>query len=116
VQANPCATPGATYLEHFVQDSLSNCGAIPDEIIKINPDGTINVPAGSHSCIAMTTNGCSAQNSGCAGRVSDLDCTITSYITYASDGSGATGLETAHCEAISGGSCSAIYLVTVTRQ
>lgn len=39
-QANPCATRGATYLLHAVEQRGGTCGPVPDEIFNVNPDGT----------------------------------------------------------------------------
>jgi hypothetical protein len=111
-KANPCATPGATYLFQFVEQSGGTCGSLSDAIVNVNPDGTI---VGSLTCKATNQNGCTAQNTGCTSSSNGTSCTVDTDVTFASDGSGATGLETFSC-ANGASSCTSTYAVTATRQ
>jgi len=113
-RANPCATPGATYLEHFVEGSGGTCGPISDEIININADGTI-ASTTQISCQTESQSGCTAHNTGCSTMTNGTTCSATTDVTFASDGSGATGLETITCSN-SSASCTSTYTVTLTRQ
>jgi hypothetical protein len=113
-KANPCATPGATYLDHFVEGSGGTCGPIPDEIININSDGT-EATTIQISCQTESQTGCTAHNTGCTWTTNGVACNATTDVTFASDGSGASGLETVTCSS-SSASCTSTYTVTLTRQ
>lgn len=113
-KANPCATPGATYLDHFVEQSGGTCGAIPDTIININPDGTVATTA-SVSCATKTQTGCTARDSGCTVTTNGTTCTVTTDITYAADGTSATGLESLSCTT-GNQTCTSSYSVASRRQ
>jgi hypothetical protein len=108
-KANPCATPGATYLSHFVELSGGTCGPIPDEIMNINSDGTLPQ---SLSCQTVTQDGCTARNTDCT---TNGACTVTTDVTFATDGSSASGLETVSCSTASA-SCTSTYRIGSTRQ
>ena len=116
-KANPCATPGATYLDHFAEQSGGTCGPIPDVIININKDGTL---AGSGSgtaptCQSNSGSGCTVKLNNCTSTNNGVTCTITTDVTFAADGSSASGLETLSCSG-SSSSCTSTYKVTATRQ
>lgn len=111
-KANPCATPGATYQVHFVEQPNGTCGTLSDQIININPDGTINV---SFSCEKVVASGCTVQGTNCVGEADGVSCTGTSDSTFASDGSSASGVETLSCSDSTSG-CTSTYQVTFTRQ
>lgn len=113
LNANPCATPGATYLGHFVEQS-GTCGPIPDQIINVNPDGTLSSSM-AVSCAQTTVAGCTTQNTDCMSTSAGSTCSVTSDVTFSPDGTSASGLETARCT-YSGGSCTSTYNVTATRQ
>jgi hypothetical protein len=111
-KANPCATPGATYLFHFVEQANGTCGPVPDSIVNINADGTLS---SSVSCQTINQTGCTAQDTGCTSSSNGTTCNFTTDVTFASDGSGATGLETFTCSNGSS-SCWSTYAVTAARQ
>jgi hypothetical protein len=111
-EANPCATPGATYLFHLVEHPGGTCGPVPDEIVNVDSDGTTST---SVSCDDITQDGCTARNTGCMSSMNGVDCSVTTDVTFAKDGSGATGLETATCSN-SSASCTSTYDVTATRR
>jgi hypothetical protein len=111
-EANPCATPGATYLFHFVEHPGGNCGPVPDEIVNVNSDGTLS---SSVSCENITQDGCTARDTGCMTSSNGIDCSVTTDVTFAKDGSSASGLETAMCSN-SAASCTSTYDVTATRR
>jgi hypothetical protein len=54
--ANPCATPGASYLCTYSIES-GDCPAIANQVVNVNQDGTIVVNS-STSCSSLTVNGC----------------------------------------------------------
>jgi hypothetical protein len=112
--ANPCATVGATYEVSFVEQAGGTCGPVPSAIVNISPDGTV---AGSQSvsCATVTQEGCTAHDSGCTFAGNGTTCTGTTDVTFAADGSGATGLETISCSNASA-SCTSTYNTTETRQ
>ncbi len=110
-QANPCATKGATYLGHAVQES-GNCGDAPDQIINVGSDGTLDKNV---SCARITQDGCTACNSDCTFGSNGVTCTATTDVTFAYDGSSAHGLESISCyNSVS--SCASTYVVTLIRQ
>lgn len=111
--ANPCATKGATYLEHFVQES-GDCGALPDEIVNIGADGTLT-SSSSVSCATVSQNGCTAQDSDCTTTNNGVTCMVTTDVTFARDGSSASGLESVTCTG-NGASCTSTYQVSAARQ
>lgn len=113
-KANPCATPGATYLSHFVELSGGTCGPIPDEILNINSDGTIP-GSQSFSCQTVTQDGCTARDTGCITTTNGTTCTATTDVTFATDGSSASGLETVSCSNVST-TCTSTYSVSFTQQ
>jgi len=116
--ANPCATPGATYLSHLEQTS-GNCPDIADSIINVTEDGKIPSPAGV-TCQVMEQDGCTAHNSNCKMKVpvngGSCTFTFTTSVTFEEDGSSASGLETLSGSCSDGSSCSGTFKSTFTRQ
>ncbi len=61
----------------------------------MNADGTLTgVPL---SCSSTSQTGCTARNTDCTTTNKGTTCTITTDVTFAQDGSSASGLETASC-------------------
>ena len=113
-KANACATPGKTYLTHFVEQPGGTCGPLADVLVTVNQDGTLPGPV--VSCQSKTETVCRTQATDCTtSAIKGLTCHVTSDLTYASDGASAAGTETASC---TGGSttCASTYQITVTRQ
>jgi hypothetical protein len=112
--ANPCATPGASYLESFVEQSGGTCGAIPSEVVNINPNGTLTT-ATPITCAKVTQTGCTAQDTDCTFSSMGYNFTNTFDVTFASDGSSASGVAT-----ITGSgnnqSCASTYNISFVRQ
>jgi hypothetical protein len=113
-QANPCATPGATYLMSFSEEAGGTCGPVSSQIININSDGTISTPS-SVSCANVTQDGCTAKDTDCTETVNGGTATVTTDVTFSSDGSSASGLETLTVTS-NGQSCTSTYQVSATRQ
>lgn len=113
--ANPCATKGATYLFHFVEDPSGTCGPVPDSIVNVGSDGTI-ASSSSLTCDKTELDGCTSKKSNCKTTTSTgIQCTVNTSSTFSSDGSSVTGLESFTCT--SGASvCSSTYSVTASRQ
>jgi hypothetical protein len=88
--ANPCATPGATYVEVFTQTS-GNCGPIPNQVINVSPGGDVTASS-TISCASSNQNGCTATGSDCTFTSQGFDFTETYSTTFASDGSAAMGV------------------------
>jgi hypothetical protein len=111
--ANPCATRGATYLFHTVENPTGTCGPIPDQITNVNADGT--VPGPGVSCEAITQNGCTARDTNCVSGSNGNTCYTTTNVTFSDDGATASGLITVRC---SNGktSCASTYGVSARRQ
>ncbi|HEX7603770.1 MAG TPA: hypothetical protein VF316_19260 [Polyangiaceae bacterium] len=113
-KVNACATPGKTYLSHFVEQAGGTCGPLADVLVTVNADGTLPGPA--VSCESRSEIGCRTQATACTtSAVNGLTCHVTSDLTYASDGSTAAGTETASCSGASS-TCTSTYQITVTRQ
>src|SRR5262249_46122489 len=113
-RANPCATPGATYLQTFTTVS-GGCGDIPSGIVNIGNDGTV---PGSNGvvCERVEQDGCRAHDTNC--RSSSNGCMLneTFDVSFASDGSSATGLISVQINCNDGSACSGTYRVSMTRQ
>jgi len=112
-QANPCATPGATYYQHSTELS-GNCGSMPDVIVNINQDGTITFPS-NISCATQEQNGCTAHDTDCSFGNGDVSCQESFDTTFADDGSSANGLLTLSCDNGSQ-SCISTYSISMTRE
>lgn len=113
-KANGCATPGATYLSHFVEQSGGTCGPLADVLVTVSKEGTLPGPA--VSCQTRTETGCTTLATNCTtSAVNGLTCHVTSDVTYASDGRSGSGTETASCSGAST-TCSSTYQITITRQ
>ena len=113
-KANPCATPGATYLSHFVEQSGGTCGPLADVLVTVNKDGTVTGPP--VSCQDRTETGCRTQTTDCTTTsIKGLTCHFTTDVTYTSDGSSGAGSEVGSC-AGGASTCTSSYQVTVTRR
>jgi hypothetical protein len=112
-EANPCATPGATYLEHFAEHPGGTCGPITDQVLNINHDGTIDTA--SPDCDSVTQDGCTARDTNCRTSANGTDCTATTSVTFAKDGSAASGIATISCTAGSS-SCESTYDISAERR
>jgi len=112
--ANPCATPGASYLETFAEQPGGTCGTAPSQVLNVNTNGTVtsSVPV---SCASTEQSGCTAHDADCAETTNGVTCMVTTDVTFASDGSSATGLETLSCSNASS-SCVSTYTVSAARQ
>jgi len=112
-QADTCATPSASYLEVITQTS-GNCGAVANQVVNVNADGTITLPT-TVTCATNAQNGCTLNRSDCTDTVSGTTCTSNSTVTFASNGSGASGTLSETCTQGSA-SCASSYSITLTRQ
>lgn len=112
IKANPCATKGATYFQHYVEANNGTCGTIPDTIVNISADGTI--PGDPPDCEAITQTGCKAQNTACKTTKNGVTCSATTSVTFEGDGTGAAGLVTMSCSGAA--VCTSTYQVTLIRQ
>ena len=116
-KANPCATPGANYLETFAALDGGTCGALATITIQVNADGTIALQQGL-SCASVTVTGCTTLETDCTFSDQGTGWTQTLSLTFASDGSSATGTFSATSTAMGLGAmpCSGTYDVTAPRQ
>ena len=118
VPANPCMIRGASYLCHFVAES-GNCPVLADEVVNVNPDGTITLSA-AVSCSTITINGCTIHESNCTwsstSQGTTCNFTSNSAITAVSDGSSASGLASMTASCSDGEACTGTYQVSYTRQ
>lgn len=112
-KANPCATPGATYLMSFARVS-GDCAEPPDQISNINADGTI--PGDPISCKEITQDGCTARDTGCTFTGNGCTSTVSTSITFAADGATMSGLESITVTCNDGSSCSGTLRVSGVRQ
>jgi hypothetical protein len=112
-EASPCATKGATYLEQFAELS-GNCGPLQDTTFAIGADGTPS-DAASFACTSASSQGCVVTNNGCRSSLQGVNCTVTTKLTFSSDGASGSGTETLACTA-NGTACVSTYSVTDTRQ
>ena len=112
--ANPCATPGATYFQTFTTIS-GDCGDIPAQIVNIGNDGTVPAAEGV-SCQKVEQDGCRAHNTGCSVTMDGCTTTATTDVTFADDGSSATGMESVTIRCTDGSSCSGTYEVAMERR
>jgi hypothetical protein len=113
VKANPCATPGATYLESFTTVS-GDCGDVPAQIINIGNDGT--VPASGLTCQKLEQDGCRAHDTGCQSTVNGCTGKVTTDVTFADDGATASGLLSMTVSCSDGSTCAGTYEVSAERQ
>jgi hypothetical protein len=109
-KANPCATPNATYLTHFVEVS-GDCGPSSDQLVNIKPDGTLDQ---TFSCLDITKVGCREQNDLCTFTSNGVTCTATTDVTFTSDGKSSSGIESVTCHN-AGTICSSTYNVSAER-
>ena len=114
-KANPCATPGATYLLHFVEQANGTCGPVSDQIINVAKDGTLSGSGTASSCAMTAQDGCTARNTDCMSTTNGVTCDVTSDVTFAKDGGAASGLETVTCMSGSS-SCMSTYAVSAQRK
>ncbi len=109
--ANPCATPNATYFEHCAEES-GDCGAVPDQVVNVGPDGTI---VSKVECATSTADGCIVRGSGCMVTSMGATTTTTYETTFAADGSSAMSIATLTVS-VGAQSCTSTYSCTLTRQ
>lgn len=111
-KANPCATPGASYLWHCTEQS-GDCGPTTDEVINVSSDGTL---AQSITCAKFEQDGCTGRGTDC--KQSTNGCTIltTFQTTFLADGSSADNVMTATIDCDDGSHCKSTYQCTYTRQ
>lgn len=113
LQANPCATKSASYLQRYVQTS-GNCGAIPDQLVNISADGAL-VGAKDVTCDDYASDGCTQRNTNCKGpAVNGVTCSATSSLTFVSSGATASGVFSVACTGTA--ICNGSYTITATRQ
>lgn len=110
---NPCATPGATYVETLVQSS-GTCTAIPSQIVPVAPSGTIELDP-SVACAEFGQNGCTEWDSVCTWTSDGISYTATTVVTFASDGSSVSGILEVSADD-NGTTCTGTYDVTATPQ
>lgn len=112
--ANPCATRGSTYLQSSTEIS-GDCGPIPDQIVNINPDGTITQDT-PLTCDSVTQEGCTARDTGCKWTTSEgVSWAMTFETAFKADGSSATGIEMIRGSG-NGQTCTSTYNVSMTRR
>jgi hypothetical protein len=111
---NPCATPGARYLDTFSTIS-GDCGDIPAGIVNVADDGTIPDITGS-SCQKVEQDGCRGHDTGCKIAQNGCTATVTTDVTFADDGSSSSGLETIEIQCNDGSGCSGSYQVSGVRR
>ncbi|MCA9597704.1 MAG: hypothetical protein KC776_30535 [Myxococcales bacterium] len=111
-KANPCATPGATYLVHCSEQS-GDCGSIPDSVTNIGSDGTVANPI---KCARIEQDGCTARDTDCKQSANGCNISSTFKTTFAQDGSSATSLNTISVTCSDGSFCTSTYACTLTRQ
>jgi len=114
-QANPCATPGATYVQSFTTVA-GNCGDLPDIIVNIGNEGTVTTDS-PIACDKVEQDGCRAHNTGCRSRA-DNGCNLKSTFEteFEEDGSSASGIMTVVVSCPDGSSCAGTYEYTFTRR
>lgn len=113
--ANPCATPGASYLEHCVEES-GNCGAISDQVVNIGPEGEVmGVGGTAPMCTSMDVVGCVSHGSGCTVTENGATVTTTFQTTFVADGSSATSIASIEIT-MGAANCVSTYNCTITRQ
>ncbi len=112
-QANSCATPGASYVETFTQTS-GNCGPLASQVINISAGGSVTLPT-TISCASSTQTGCKIQNSDCTYSANGFNYTFSSSLTFASDGSSASGVYSVSGTGM-GMSCASSYAINEQRQ
>jgi hypothetical protein len=113
-KANPCATPGATYLNTYTTVS-GDCGDIASDITNIGDDGTVPAAMGV-TCKSYEQDGCRAHNTGCSTTQGKCTLTATTDVTFSDDGSTASGLFSAAIVCTDGSSCSGTYQIMSVRQ
>ena len=113
-EANPCATPGASYLATFTELSGGTCGTISPELENINPNGTITSTV-EITCASSSQDGCTTRDTDCTWSADGFTFTGTSEATFYQDGSYATGIESITGVG-DGQSCVSTYDVSLVRQ
>jgi hypothetical protein len=113
VAANPCATKGATY---FVSETelSGNCGPVPSSVFNVNPDGTITTGT-NETCGSISVQGCTLNKNSCTYTSQGYSITYTSSVTFSSDGTTASGLDTTSASG-GGQSCTSTYTLSAVRQ
>lgn len=112
--ANPCATRGASYVAHFVEQSDGTCGPMGDQIITVLRDGTLAGPP--LQCDSLTLDACTGRDTNCVTTSNGVTCHITVETTFLNDGSSASGSETLACSQEGRTPCTSTYTTTLTRQ
>ncbi len=114
IKANPCATPGATYLQQFIERS-GNCGPITDRIINISKNNTIASSSEIDlSCANVEQDGCTARDTDCISSSNGITCSNTFITEFAPDGSVAEGVSTISCKS-ENFNCVSTYSYNFTR-
>jgi hypothetical protein len=118
IQADRCATPGASYIMHFAEKAGGTCGPVPDQLMNVSSDGTIDAtpsPGSTYHCSSIDAHGCTLQKNNCAQTNTDgVTCTADSTVTFTADGSAASGLFSVSCNGA--GACSSVYSASLFRQ
>jgi uncharacterized protein YceK len=117
-QPNPCATAGATYMETLTQTS-GNCGPMPSQVVNISSSGILTLS--KSFCATTSESGCTSQDSDCTFSSQVYDFTEAFSLTFAQDGSSASGTLSLSGNGVESGngvdeSCDSSYSVTATRQ
>ena len=112
VRADPCATPGATYLVTLTQLPGGTCGPIANQTVTVGYDGTVPAPG---PCGSSTFTGCEEVQHDCYALAMGLTCVMQDDITFVSDGSAASGSETVSCQE-GHESCASTYAVEEVEQ
>ena len=108
IQPDTCVTAGGSYVRHFVEET-GTCGNLPD-MLYVGLEETIP----TDSCAGTTITGCTVHGSDCRYMImSSVSCLLNYSITFASDGSNASGLATMKC--VGSGACTSTYQVTYER-
>jgi hypothetical protein len=66
--------------------------------------------------VSTSQNGCTVTATDCTVSGGGPKCMVSTNLTYAADGSTASGTETLACTAVQMSSCTSTYSVTETRQ
>lgn len=117
--ANPCATPGASYLCTYSVES-GDCPALANQVVNVNPDGTIVVNS-STSCSSLTVSGCTSNMTHCTMSNRDaqgVTCngTFNGTNTFSSDGVSSTATESMSIDCSDGSFCNGSYQASCVRQ
>jgi len=122
--ANPCATKNATYPAVISEQPGGTCHNMPSQFcekpepgasceIKVNADGTINLPT-NISCASLTVTGCRTRGNDCTYTSNGYSFTENFQTTFAESGIAAAGIIFV-TGTDDGQSCASTYDVTATR-